>query len=637
MQPSSRSARRAGAAVVDTTRSPHARLRPVPLDAVTLTDTFWAPRIETNRATTIPGQHRLLAETGRLENFKRVAGQSDKPFDGIYFNDSDVYKWLEAASWSLAAHPDPELDKLCDDVIELIGSAQDDDGYLDTYFCLERRNERWSNLKDLHELYCAGHYIQAAVAHHRATGKESALKIACRLADCIGSVFGDAPGQRRQTDGHEEIEMALVELSRETGEKRYLETARFLVDVRGEGTIGGGEYHQDHLPFERMSEMAGHAVRAAYYTCGVADLVMETGESAWMSSLERLWNNMTERRMYVTGGIGSRWEGEAFGKDYELPNERAYTETCAAIASVMWNYRMLLMTGDARYADLMEHTLLNAVLPGLSLDGASYFYQNPLADDGGHRRQEWFGCACCPPNVARMLASLSGYFYSVSDNAVWTHLYASGEARIELDKSEIRLRQATQYPWDGRVVIDVAVEEPTEFSLKLRIPSWAVGARFRVNDGEYIATGQAVYVAVGRRWHGGDRVELDLPMPIRTIRSHPYVLENTGRVALARGPLVYAFEAADNPDVDLRSIELTRESELVARFDPALLGGIGLIRVNPVGSTAEAGWEAALYRDGAGAVHRIDSNQPRAAVAIPYFAWANREPGQMQVWIRARW
>ena len=369
-------------------RSPYVALRPVDMDSVRLEDSFWKPRLEINRTVTIPAQLRHCYETGRVDNFRRAAGKIGGEFKGLYpFDDSDVYKWAEAASWSLATTPDPKLEAELDAVIQEIADAQQPDGYLNTYFMFEREAERFTNLKDKHEIYCAGHLIQAAIAHHRATGKTTLLNVAIRFADLLDSIFGPEP-KRLGTCGHEEAEMALVELYRETGEVRYLNLARFMIDARGRkpGLFGGGRYYQDHAPFTEQADMTGHAVRQMYLNCGAADVYAERGNVPYRQALENLWDNFTTKRMYVTGGAGSRYEGEAFGEDYELPNDRAYTETCAAIGSVMWNWRMLNITGEARYADLMEHTLYNAVLPGLSLDGTRYFYQNPLADAGKHRR-----------------------------------------------------------------------------------------------------------------------------------------------------------------------------------------------------------------------------------------------------------
>src|SRR5918994_2723190 len=446
--------------VVDTSKSRYSRLRPLPLSDVLLLDGFLEPRRRVNHETTLPSQYDLLEQTGRLDNFRRVAGKIDAPFSGVYFNDSDVYKWLEAAAWTLASDPDPNLERMVNAAIGEIEDAQRPDGYLNTYFSFEKASERWTDLTHKHELYCAGHLIQAAVAHHRATGSERLLTVACRFADHICDTFGpEEEGKRLGTDGHEEIEMALVELYRDTGDRKYLDQAKFFVDMRGHGLVSGKEYHQDHKPFRELREIVGHAVRAMYLNCAGADLYAETGEPALLAALEGLWQNMTTRRMYVNGAIGSRFDYEAFGKDYELPNERAYAESCAAIGSVMWNWRMLSLEGDVRYADLMEHTLYNAVLPGISLDGEHYFYENPLADDGSHRRQPWFYCACCPPNIARLLASLPGYFYSTSSEGLWVHLYAEGEADIRFDENHsVRLRQRTRYPWDGEVTIEIAGE-----------------------------------------------------------------------------------------------------------------------------------------------------------------------------------
>jgi len=376
------------ARVVDTSRSPYAKLRPVPVGATRLEDGFWAPRLELLRKATLPSQHSLLEETQRMFNFLRASGKAEGEFSGFYFNDSDVYKWLEAAGFALAYSPNEGLRGMAQNVISEVSTAQDADGYFDTYFALERRAERWRNLRDLHELYCAGHLIQAAVAYHRATGDRELLDAATSFADNIASVFG--PGKQPGTSGHPEIEMALVELYRLTEDGVYLDIARFFLDQRGRGVIGGRAYHVDHETFRELDEVAGHAVRSLYLNCGAADIFMETGERALWEALERLWLNLTERRMYVTGGVGARHDGEAFGEDYELPSRHAYAETCAAIASVMWNWRMLLASGEAKYADVMELALYNGALSGISLDGERYFYVNPLADRGGHRRQAWF-------------------------------------------------------------------------------------------------------------------------------------------------------------------------------------------------------------------------------------------------------
>jgi DUF1680 family protein len=635
--------------VVDTSKSRYSRLRPLPLNDVRLLDGFLEPRRRVNREATLPSQYDRLEQTGRLDNFRRAAGKIDAPFSGVYFNDSDVYKWLEGAAWTLASGPDPNLERMVNVAIGEIEDAQRPDGYLNTYFTFEKASERWTDLTHKHELYCAGHLIQAAVAHHRATGGESLLNVARRFADHICDTFGpEEEGKRPGTDGHEEIEMALVELYRDTGDGKYLDQARYFVDVRGHGLLGGRTYHgihglpggrayhQDHKPLREMDEMVGHAVRAVYLNVGAADLYVETGDPTLLEALERLWHNMTTRRIYVTGGIGSRYEDEAFGEDYELPNARAYTETCAAIGSVMWNWRMLTIDGDARYADLLEHTLYNAALSGLSLDGQSYFYQNTLSDSGTHRRSPWFGVACCPPNVARLLASLPGYFYGVSDGGVWVHLYAEGTAEVRLDDGRtVGLRQRTQYPWDGDVEIEV--DGDGDFGLMLRIPAWCEQeAAIEINGGPFdgsISPGS--YAEIRRAWRPGDKVRLALPMPVSRVECHPYVEENAGRVTLMRGPLLYCVEQVDNLGIDLRDIVLPVEASFSVRSRPDLLGGVTVLETFAEIVPPDEGWGECLYRKA-----RPRADEPQGATvkmtAVPYYAWANRDPGPMRVWLRSR-
>lgn len=616
--------------VVDTTHSPFAKLRSVPSDAVTLHDTFWEPRREINRTVTLTTQFKHIEETGRLDNFRRASGKKPGlPFQGIFFNDSDVYKWLEAAA-SEWANASPELKEMIEVAIQEIEDAQQPDGYLNTYFMFEKEKDRWTNLQDMHELYCAGHLFQAAVAHYRATGSPRLLNVARRFADNICQVFG--PKGRAGACGHEEAELALVELYRVTGEKRYLEQAQRFIDVRGsEPSVVGGHdrrYRQDHVPYRQLDEVTGHAVRMMYLAAGAADVYLETGETALWEAMQAQWANMTERRMYVSGGLGARYEGEAFGKDYELPNARAYTETCAAIGSVMWNYRLLLASGDCRYADLIEHTLYNAVLPGLSLSGEEYFYQNPLENDGTHRRQPWFGCACCPPNVARLLAQLPGYFYSVSDGGeVYVHLYANGEAQLTLPNGDsIRLETVTKYPIGGEVA--VVVQEAGTFTLNLRIPEWARGAMVTVKQGTLPTPEPGTYMAIHREWEAGDTLTLSFPMEPRTVWCHPAVSENNGRVALFRGPLLYCAEKADNPDVDnLHDLVLAGSEGFTWAIVDNLHGVILAMNGHAVKSPPA---HAGLYSEKAYAGER----NPVGVTLIPYYAWANREPGQMLVWLR---
>ena len=629
---------KASTPVVDTSSSPYSRLHPVPLGALRMRDRFWEPRRRINQEVTLPSQWRRCEETGRIDNFRRAAGKIERPFQGRYYNDSDVYKWVEACAYALAESPDPELERMLEGVVREIADAQGPDGYLNTYFTFDLAAERWSNLKDKHELYCAGHLIQAAIAHYRVTGRTTLLDVAVRYADYICEVFG--PEGRIGTCGHQEIELALVELyrlwaGRGRGGDRYLTQAQLFIDRRGQtpAVIGGSPYHQDHAPFRSLTEVVGHAVRMVYYCCGAADVVAETGDPEYRAVLERLWQNMVHRRMYVTGGIGSRYEGEAFGEDFELPNERAYAESCAAIGCAMWSWRMLQLTGEARYADVMENALYNGMLPGLSLDGERYFYQNPLADTGKHRRTPWFECSCCPPNIARMLASLPAYFCSRSERGLWLHLYAESRIDTEVDGSPIRLRQETAYPWDGVVALTLETAPEGEFAFHLRIPGWCEGAWLALN-GVALREGlpPCSYVEVRRTWQAGDVLKLILPMPVTRVESHPYVSANAGRVALQRGPLVYCVEQTDL-GIDPRDLVLPSESTLTAVGEPNLLGGVVVLRGKALCRPPHCDWNARLYQPAS--ERSASSDLSVDLTAIPYYAWANRDPGGMTVWIRA--
>ncbi len=620
--------------VVDTSHSPHAHLHPVPLNAVTLRDEFWAPRLRINREITLASQYHLIEKTGTLDNFRRAAGKINVPFRGRVFNDSDVYKWLEAVAWTLAAKPDPALEQMANVAIAEIADAQRPDGYLDTFYARESADERWTNLRDKHEMYCAGHLFQAAIAHARATGSERFLNIARRFADHIGATFSATAGKRAGVCGHPEIEMGLIELARVTGNRKYLEQAQYFIDARGHGLIGGNEYHQDHTPIREMDRLVGHAVRATYLNIGATDLYAETGDAALRAALERMWRSLTERQMYITGGIGSRHKGEAFGADYELPNARAYTETCAAIALVMWAWRLLALDGDARYADVMETALYNGVLSGVSLNGQEYFYVNPLADDGNHRREPWYECACCPPNIARTFASLPGYFYSMNQSNVFVHLYAESDAHFTLaDGRTIGVTQRTHYPWDGQV--NLAVDTEGELSLYLRIPAWCesgatIAINGRAHDGEIVP---GSYAALRRNWCQGDVVTLHLPMPVRREQAHPYAIENNDRIALMRGPLVYCIEAADNPGMDPRDVVVPANPDIAAIFRADVLNGVTQLEFPTRLAAPDPGWANRLYRTAR--EQHAQTARPTHLTAIPYYAWANRPPGAMQVWLKS--
>ena len=623
------------ASVVCAAEPPHRKLVAVPFTDVKIADEFWAPRIETNRTKTIPHDFRKCEETGRISNFAKAGGLEQGEFRGIYFDDSDVYKVIEGAAYSLACHPDPELDKYLDGVIAKIAAAQQPDGYLYTFYTVRKElNKRWSNEKDMHETYCAGHLIEGAVAHFRATGKRTLLDVAVRLADHIDSVIG--PGKRGDVSGHEEIELALVKLYEVTGQERYLKLARFFLDERGnpKGHKLYGAVLQDHIPVIEQTEPVGHAVRAMYLYCGMADVAAYLQPKGYVEALDRIWQSTATRRMYVTGGVGARHEGEAFGNDYELPNDSAYCETCAAIGNALWNYRMVLMTGDARYADVLERVIYNGFLSGVSLDGEKFFYVNPLASKGNHHRQAWFGCACCPVNVVRFLPSLPGYVYAWDADGIYVNLYAAGTATVARKGGAVALTQETRYPWDGKVKIKVDPEAPGALALNVRIPGWTKAAAqgddlYRIApvkdelpvtvkvNGEAAANLDVVkgYARLSREWKKGDVVELDMPMPVRRVYTHPQVKADAGRVALQRGPVVYCAEAVDNGQA-MPSMYLPAEAALAAEQRPDLLGGITVIK-------------------GKAAIRTADPAQAQTAdlTAIPYYAWDHRAPGAMMVWI----
>lgn len=627
---------------------------PVPFTAVTINDPFWSRRLEVNRQVTIPTEYDQLMKTGRIDAFRLDWKPGKEPKPHIFW-DSDVAKWIEAASYSFATHPDPELDALLDEVIALIASAQQPDGYLNVYFTIVEPDSKFSDLRDAHELYCAGHLMEAAVAHYQATGKRTLLDPLCRYADHIGQVFGRGPGQKRGFPGHEEIELALVKLYHVTGERRYLELSQFFVDERGtrphyfdletESLRRKGKkhffnryfesgdhkfdyrYNQSHLPVREQVEVGGHAVRAMYLFSAMADLAGELGDPTLLTACERLWKNLCGKRMYVTGGIGNARSNEGFTFDYDLPNETAYAETCAAVGLVFWNHRLLQLTCEGRYADVMERALYNGVISGISLDGRSFFYENPLASVGSHHRQPWFDCACCPPNVARLLASLGGYIYAIAEEDIAVHLYVSGQARFDWRGQQIQIEQQTRYPWDGQVSMHLNLERPDTFGLKLRIPGWCRSVSVQVN-GQVVDIDHLIdrgYMRLEREWQPGDVVTLELAMPVERVYANPNVRQNAGRVALQRGPVVYCIESVDQ-QVPLNHIGIPSGVELNVRFEPNLLDGVAVIY--GIACTAvEAEWESNLYRFTPS--YWLETK----ITAIPYFAWDNREPGAMLVWI----
>ena len=631
-----------GASPTDTTHSPAAMWQTLAGGAVTIEGGLWARRQAINREAALPHGYRMLETAGNFENLRIAGGRSTGRYQGPVFMDSDVYKWIEAAAYEHARVPSEWLLSHMATAIHIVGAAQGADGYLNSHYTVAEPGRRWSDFAQGHELYCAGHLVQAAVAHHRATGTDGLLRIARRFADYLVDRFG--PGKHPGTPGHPEIEMGLIELYRETGDRRYAELARFFLDQRGHAWLGPGRYnsaayYQDRVPVRDASELEGHAVRALYLTAGVADVYLETGEASLLSALHRQWADLTSHKLYVTGGVGSRHLGEAFGQPYELPNDLAYDETCAAIASILWSWRMLLATGQSHFADLIDRTLHNAVLSGVSLDGERYFYVNPLASNGraeylgrgGCARKDWHLVACCPPNVMRLLASLGHYIATRDRTGLQVHQYAPARIATALATGgAVRLRMETRYPWEGAVRLTVEESDGRSWPLALRIPEWSAGrAAVRVNGAPATPDGHG-YLRLEQPWRPGDTVELDLPMDARLIEPHPAIEATRGCLAIERGPLVYCVEQADQGAAPVAELELDPSRPMESRWAPELLEGVVVVRA-PGFRVDESAWGGRLYRPfrpGA-----APARQRAELTAIPYFAWANRGPGAMRVWI----
>ena len=619
-------------------------LTPAQLSNVTIDGTFWAQRMKINRERTIPHVYKQCKETGRIDALKLDWEPGKEPVPHIFW-DSDIYKWIEAASYSLTTHPDPQLDSLIDRLIGLIMKAQQPDGYLNSYYTVVEPEKRWTNLRDQHELYCAGDLFGVAVAHFQATGKRTLLDVACRYADYIDTVFGSEPGKKPGYPGHEEIELTLIKLYQATGERRYANLAKYFVDERGQQPhyfdheavergedptkfrFGTYEYLQSHMPVREQTEVVGHAVRAMYLYSGMADVAAEFSDEQLRAALDRLWNHLTSKRMYITGGIGPTKQNEGFTTDYDLPNETAYAETCAAIGLVFWAHRMLQFECDGRYADVMERALYNGVLSGVSLDGEKFFYDNPLTSFGNLHRQEWFKCSCCPTNIVRLIASLGNYVYSQSETDAIVHLYVGGTASLQVAGQTVSLRMDTRYPWDGKVTITVEPETPASFGLKLHIPAWCPEFSLKVNGEEINSLKpQRGYIRIEREWKTDDCVELNLSMPVELARAHPEVREDIGCVAIQRGPLVYCLEQVDN-NVPLHRIVLPKGAKLESHFEPDLLDGVVVIDGNAF-IVDDSDWDAQLY------CVSEEKRKHFKISAIPYFVWANRRIGEMRVWIR---
>jgi uncharacterized protein len=628
-------------------------IRPVDFAQVKLEDEFWAPRLKINRTVTIPYLLKLDEETGRTDNFRIAAGLKKGKHTGKRYNDSDVFKAMEAAAYSLRAHPNQELRNKLDELVAVIGKAQEPDGYLYTPRTIDSKNpapgagaERWSNLRVSHEFYNVGHMYEAAVAHYIATGERSFLDIALKNADLLVRTFGS--GKRRAFPGHQEVEIGLGKLYRVTGNRQYLDLARFFLDERGhyhEGEVypadspfaiyNSEEYLQNHLPVLEQIEAVGHAVRATYMYSGMADVSALGGWPEYTSAIDRLWDNVAGKKLYITGGIGSTGEYEAFGADYELPNAQAYAETCASIGNALWNQRLFQLHGDAKYVDVLERIIYNGLISGVSLSGERFFYQNPLESAGKYERSAWFEVACCPANIARFLPTLPGYVYATGRDGLYINLFAAGTAKIDLAGRSVELVQETKYPWEGVVKILVNARPGGKFTVRLRIPGWAQNkpvptdlyrfldrseqpVRLWVNRKPVNFKLENGYVSLRRKWRSNDLIELILPMPNRRVVAHDLVKEDTGKVALQRGPIVFCAEGADNGGRAL-NIVLPDGAELEHWYRPDLLGGVAIITAKAVAVDV-------------GADGKILDQRSHQFMAIPYFAWANRGPNEMRVW-----
>lgn len=615
---------------------------PVPFTSVKVTDNFWGQRLQASREVTIPLAFSKCEETGRYENFVKAAHPSDTyKVEGFSFDDTDVYKTIEGASYSLQTYPDKKLQKYIDSVLVIVAGAQEPDGYLYTARTMNPKHphnwagkERWVAVENLsHEFYNLGHMIEGAVAHYQATGKRNFLDIAIKYADCVCREIGNGPQQKKYVPGHQIAEMALVKLYMATGDKKYLDQAKLFLDTRGY-TSRKDAYSQAHKPVVEQDEAVGHAVRAVYMYSGMADVAAITGDSSYIKAIDKIWDNIVSKKIYITGGIGARHAGEAFGNNYELPNLSAYCETCAAIGNVYMNYRLFLLHGDAKYFDVLERTLYNGLISGVSLDGGSFFYPNPLSSNGKYSRKPWFGCACCPSNVSRFIPSLPGYVYAVKNDQVYVNLYLSNKAELKVDKKKILLEQETGYPWNGDIRLKIT-QGNQDFTMKLRIPGWVrgnvlPGDLYSYADNQKPAyqvsvNGQTVesdvndgYLSIARKWKKGDVVEVHFDMIPRIVKANPKVEADHGRVAVERGPIVYCAEWPDNR-FNVHSILLNQHPQFKVTDKPELLYGIRQI-------TTDA---QALSYDKAGKLVTKDVE----LTLIPYYAWAHRGEGDMEVWL----
>lgn len=626
------------------------RYTPVDHAKVDFSGGFWESWTETVRKVTVPSQHRRLDEEGFLEvlNFHLPPAPLVRPIQpsGLsmqHFFDSDFGKWIEAASYTLKNHPDPALEAKIDEIVEKLAAGQMPDGYLNSWFIRREPEKRWTNLRDLHEMYSMGHLLEGAVAYFEATGKRRFLDVMIRAVDHIIDTFGPEPGKLRGYDAHEEIEIALVKLYHITRDERHLRLARFFVDERGrqpsyyddEARRRGKDpkdyifedysYSQAHMPVREQTRVVGHAVRAMYLFSAMADVAAETGDLMLLAACDRLFDNLTGRQLYVTGGLGPAHANEGFTREYDLPNATAYAETCAAVALAFWGHRMAQIELDGRFTDHVELVLFNGALSGISRDGEHYFYENVLESHGGNRRWKWHYCPCCPTNIARLIASLGSYFYTTKADELAVHLYGANAAEVVLGETVVKLVQQTNYPWDGDVRLELSPAVPKRFALRLRIPGWCRTASLSVNGEAVPIEASKGYATVVREWRAGDKVRIGFDMPVERLYANPEVGEDAGRVALKRGPVVYCVEEFDTGFAP-QKLRLPADAPLVATFEPELLGGATTL-AGTAKKAVEADWSTALYRTAPPALEAV------AFKAIPYHLWANRDPGGMLVWL----
>lgn len=592
----------------DIKEQPLKMIEQIDFSHVKINDNFWSPRLSKHVSATLPVCiDQIENQTGRIRNFENAA-KGEGEHSGIFFDDSDVYKALEGMAYSLINNPDPELEKKADEWIDKFAAAQQPDGYINTFYTLTELDKRWTNM-DKHEMYCAGHMIEAGVAYYQATGKRKLLDVCIRMTDHMMSQFG--PGKRHWVPGHEEIELALVKLYQTTQEQKYLDFAYWLLEERGHGHGTMGDegkwdpvYYQDIVPVRQLTDISGHAVRCMYLYCGMADVAALKNDTGYIAAMDRLWDDVVHRNMYITGGIGSSRDNEGFTEDYDLPNLDAYCETCASVGMVLWNQRMNQLTGDSKYIDVLERSLYNGALAGISLGGDRFFYVNPLESKGDHHRQEWYGCACCPSQLSRFLPSIGNYIYASSDDALWVNLYIGNTGQIRIGETDILLTQETDYPWDGSVKLTISTSQPLEKEIRLRIPDWCKTYDLSIN-GKRINVPKEKGYAVIKDWKSQDVIALDMDMPVEIVAADPHVKENFDKRAIQRGPLVYCMEEIDNTEY-FDQIQLSPSTTFQTAFVSDILNGIKTIKTN---------------------------GRAQSATFIPYYAWDNRKAGKMRVWI----